>query len=546
MIGRRKLRWIVPLIIGVMLLAACGSEQTQQPETTDADEETRFGGTLVIGHSRLPDNIDANVHASRFDGMISSMIQDPLVWQPEAGTYEPGLAESWEISDDYTSVTLHLRDDVVFHDGEPFNAEALKFTFERILDPETNSLQVPTLSQFKEFEIIDDYTVTLHFTAPQPLIMNSLSSRAWSPASPKGVEELGADFITHPVGTGPLKVVEWPTETSLVLERFEDYNWGPSFIDMEGKAFLERVEWKILEETTARQLALESGEVDMVYEPAWDELATLEDSEQYSLWSSASEGLVQVYNINVSVVPTSDLRVRQAMLHATNQDEIVDVAHFGFSPAAYGPISRPTAGHNPAAGEMYPYDPEKAAELLDEAGWKMNSETGIREKDGQPLRLRLVISHQPIRVRSAELVQAQWKQVGIDLEVEVMAYSATVKRYADNDYELGRLGWGSTDAYSALFTAFHSSQIEGGGQFNRSKVADAELDALIEDIGSETNFDKRIEMIEEAQLVVMEKALVVPLYETAYHWAGINNIQGFRFITSGSPLFHGVYFDPPK
>jgi peptide/nickel transport system substrate-binding protein len=191
---------------------------------------------------------------------------------------------------------------------------------------------------------------------------------------------------------------------------------------------------------------------------------------------------------------------------------------------------------------MYPYDTERAAQLLDEAGWTLN-DAGMREKEGQPLTVRAVTTAGGDPQKVAEFVQGSLLELGFDFVVEAMEYEATARRYADNDYEVARLFYALIDPHDAFFLAFDPSQIEGGGQFNRSRIDDDQIDSLIQEGVAESDTARRMEIYQELQQLVMEQALILPAYETALVHALQPNVHGFTADLLGRPYLIDVWME---
>ena len=186
---------------------------------------------------------------------------------------------------------------------------------------------------------------------------------------------------------------------------------------------------------------------------------------------------------------------------------------------------------------------EKAKEILEEAGWKDNNGDGIREKNGKNLIVRHVTKGDYKNRKPAEFYQAQLKEVGIDAVVEAMAYEATARRYADNAYEMARLGYALFDAHDTFYLPFHSSQVEGGGQFNRSRVIDPKIDDLISKGVAETDIEKRYEIYKELQMYVMEQALFLPSYEVTFSHVHYPYVKDLKVDLLGREYFYDVYLD---
>jgi peptide/nickel transport system substrate-binding protein len=500
------------------------------------------GGDLLFVHQQIPSSMDANVWTGTNVARIMRQIYDPLVWQPEGGVFVPGLAEAWEVSEDGLTYTFNLRQDVIFHDGTPFNAEAVKATYDRMVDPESKSLQVSRLGPYDRTDVLDEYTVQVVLTEPFVVFLSNVSEVALAPASPTAVAELGEDYMMRPVATGPFRVQDWPDDTTLVLERNSDYAWAPEFIQNRGQAYLDTITYRFVEEPATRLIALETGEAAIIDAPPPEDIQRLTDDGVYQVNAFVVPGMPEHCPLNTTSGPTQELAVRQAMLHGVDRDALALLLFNGGFPAGHGPLTSGSWAYWDGVGDMYPYDTTRAAQLLDEAGWVLG-DGGIREKDGQPLTVRAVTTAGGDPQKVAEFVQGSLIELGFDFVVEAMEYEASARRYADNDYEVARLFYALIDPHDAFFLGFDSTQIEGGGQFNRSRVNDDRIDELIQEGVTESDTARRTEIYQELQQIVMEQALILPAYETRLVHAMQPNVRGFTADLLGRPYMIDVWME---
>jgi peptide/nickel transport system substrate-binding protein len=509
-----------------------------------------MGGDVIWGSAISETSIlqlDPLIHASYTTSILSFQITDPLIWQYEANDFRPGLATRWEISPNWDEFTLYLRDDVVFHDGKPFNAEAVKLNFERILDPDSKSLRVADYSMFDHAEVIDDYTVKIYLNAKNPIFLDTLSNTY--PSSPEGWATYGDQWGVNVKATGPFRIKEWPDAGTVVFERNPDYNWAPEFANHQGPSYLDTLTYKSIVDENTRLIALETGEIQIMDELPMEQYQRLASDPSFVIVSEPVGGLPQVLNINMSVTPTDSLAVRSAMIMAVDTKTMVDLLFFGaFTPAAPGPFGEGTWAYWPGVEEYWKYDPEKAKQILEDAGWRDEDGDGIREahgvegvEDGTPLRIRHVTSTGYRSEKPAEFVQAALKEIGMDDVVEAMAYEESAKRYADNEYEMARLGWSAFDPGSTA-RLFHCDSIESGGRFNRWRLCDPEIDALIEQGDEETDPAKRMEIYQEFQKRIVELAPHIPIYNQVRYRTFLPTLQGYHSPPVGAnPRMHEAW-----
>jgi len=539
----RKRRWYVWLLVIALVISvtACSQSPAEEPEPaetgTESEEPSKVGGKLTIGLTRDGfTNLDASVTNSRYDGHFISNIYDPLIWQLEPGEYRPGLATDWEYNDDYTKFRVTLREDVVLHDGTKFNADLLVWNVEHILDPDVGSYATALFNDMVRNEAVSEYVWEIEFSEPQYRFMDTLAGYRLSPNSPSAYEELGSEYGTAPVSTGPYMVDSWPDEMTMVLKR--NPNWvKPDWMDESWGPFLEEIIVKFIPEKETASVALERGELQMVFNPPFHDVPGFESSGDYSIHKHFTAGLPQGLNINVSKAPTNDLALRKALFFATNKEEINQLVWFGVFQPAYSVLASTSWAYWDGAKDMYPFDPEKARQTLEEGGWAINSETGFYEKDGQEALVRIVTTGG----KQHEIVESRWQEIDLNANLEAMAYEATEARYAANDYEVARLGLSGFDPAGPLRGAFHSENCDAGSQFNRSKVKDPHIDNLLAEGEKLFNMDERREIYIEAQEYIMDQALFLPLWEDAYVWVLNENFQGFEFNVRGDPMLHKAW-----
>jgi peptide/nickel transport system substrate-binding protein len=554
---RRRIRYFTALYLPlVLLVSACGGgSQPAKPSAVDAKSgytaaqpapatpgKAQPGGTLVMVTPQKPAHLDPTVHSSRFTTMINFNTHDPLVWQVKPNVYAPGLAERWEISADFRVYTFYLRKDVTFHDGTPFNAEAVKFTWDRIMDPATRSLRSPELGTYDKSEVVDSHTVRVTFKNPYPTFLAVAANVGVSPQSPTAVQRLGAAYLKTPSGTGPFKVDSWPNENTLVLVKNPDYKWGPSHLANQGAPYLDKIIFKFVTEEVTRTAALERSEAHVAEDPARQMYQTFKSDPKYQALLFKTSGLPQHWAFNLTRYPTNDPAVRQAVLHGLNLQAIADTVFFGTVTPAKGPLADSNWAYWPGSADYNKYDPKKSVALLEAAGYKRNPTTQIFEKNGKPVKMTLVTTSTSDQMRAGEMAQAQLKEIGIDFQVDSMVYDATVDRYVKNEYELGRLGLSSFDP-DVLWRAFHSSQIKGGSQFNRSQVADPALDALLDKGRSLVDPKERIKVYEDIQKFVLDNSLAIFVWEDHYLFAGLSCVKGWTWEMGGNYLFHNVWLE---
>ncbi|MGD8760586.1 MAG: ABC transporter substrate-binding protein, partial [Anaerolineales bacterium] len=300
--------------------------------------------SLVYGLTLAPSGIDPHLNASSELTIPLTSVYDTLVYQdPESGEYVPGLAEGWVTSQDGLSYTFFLRQDVIFHDGTPFNAQAVLANLDYIRDPDHHSQKaVFMLGPLEEVEIIDEFTVALHLSQPFAPLMDSLSQAFLGIASPEALEKWGpTEYQFHQVGTGPYRFVEYVPNDHLTLEVNPDYAWAPSIYES-SQAEVESITFLFYADPATRALALESGEVDVVGEVPPRDAARLAASGDFSLYPVPIPGQPLQFFFNTQNPPTDQVEVRQALIMAVDRSSIVNTVFGEYSPVAQGPLAANT------------------------------------------------------------------------------------------------------------------------------------------------------------------------------------------------------------
>jgi peptide/nickel transport system substrate-binding protein len=497
------------------------------------------GGKLTYGLTLAPSGIDPHVNASSELGIPLTSVYDPLVWQDLDGEFVPGLAESWEVSDDDLIYTFYLRQDVKFHDGTPFNAQAVKFNLDRIVDPQTKSQKaVFMLGPYDHAEVVDDHTIKIYLKEPFAPLLDSLSQVYLGMASPAAVEKWGLDYQMHQVGTGPFMFKEYVPKDHLTLTRNPDYNWAPAIFSHQGPAYLEEIEFRFFVEPATRALALEAGEAHVMGEIPPQDAQRLSDDPDFELMPVAVPGTPLMLFINTERPPTDDLSVRRALIYATDREAIVTAIFRDLSPVAHGPLNAVTIGYDEEVEGLYDYNPEQAKDLLKEAGWVDVDGDGVLEKDGQPLRVEAYLMDWGFMPEVAQLLQAQFKAIGGEMLSQVVAYPAALEAAREGKHNLIPFTLSSSDP-DILRTFFHSD-----GGFNWAKVRDPNLDGLLDEGARTLDPEKRKALYAEAQQMIMAEALIIPIRDYVNLNAASAQVKGLRYDSRGwFPWLYDVYLN---
>lgn len=537
----------VLMLIGLLLAACGGGPQTTEAPASETTEEAApateapavSGGVLTVGIPVEPETLDPGDAVYVYEQFILMSIFDSLLSISPAGELYPALATAWEPNEEYSEFTFTLRDDVTFHDGTPFTAEAVKASFDHIASEAVLESGGKSLLQdhaYVETVVVDDYTVTVKFGASYPLFLRDAARQWLSISSPAALEEFGADYGRNPVGTGPFKFVQWDAQSQIVLERNEEYNWGPEFAAHEGPAYLDQVVFRILPEAATRLTAFETGEILLAGEPPALDAIALAQAGSASIETFAQPGIPAILMINASKAPTDNINVRKAMIYAVNQDELAQTAFQDLGLPAYSVISPTTWAYDEGAANLYRYDPAEAARLLEEAGWVDADGDGIREKDGETLTIDWP-DNPAWSEAFNELLIGYLAEVGFDVQYRSMDDGAAYEELLAGNYTLVYMYWTRPDP-SPLRYLFHSENANGGGAW--TNFINADLDAALADADTNTDEEARRQDYIAAQNIIMENALVLPMFTVNTSYLTSPSIQGFSFDLEGYPWLYDV------
>jgi peptide/nickel transport system substrate-binding protein len=376
-----------------MILTSCTPAATETfapPETSQTDnivqteavatEEQQIdvtgpksGGNFIFTGFYEPDTLDPALTSSV---TISQNLGASLVTIDPQGEIVPYLAESWSISDDQLTWTFQLRQDVKFSDGSPLTAEDFAWSYNRGINPETASPVLSiVLGDMANAEATDDYTLVMHYNTPNTaLLFNSTLAGYTQPISQAAFERLGDDFGRNPIGVGPFILQEWVTGDHITLARNPDYNWGPAFAHA-GPAYLDTVEFRFIPEYATILAGLEAGDILGTDKILPQDVQRLRDLEEFQVFESTHCGIWPGIFMNASVSPFGDVKVRQALSYVVDRAAIQQIVFYGLGQIISGPLNSGTYGYNPDLEQYgYTYDLEKAAALLEEAGYTLNAD----------------------------------------------------------------------------------------------------------------------------------------------------------------------------
>lgn len=495
------------------------------------------GGTLTYTYFPEPTAMSTIATTAVPVSLIASKIYESLLEYEGAGMKPlPGLAESWTVSADRLTYTFKLRKGVTWHDGKPLTSDDVKFSIEKVITP-YHSRGKTYFGQVTSIETPDPLTVVFKLTSPVPYFLRAFQPSE-SPIMPRhgfSDEEIAGDKIRQakimqaPIGTGPFKLKEWKKGSHVILERNPTY-WK------RGKPYLDQIVLRVLPDGSARAIAVEKGEVDLAPMSALppSEIQRLSKFPNRVASHDGSEGLgpIMWLEVNLREKPLSDVRVRQAISLAIDRVKLVDVIWYGQGKPASGPIVSANPNHFDKSLKPLEYNPAKANQLLDEAGYK-------RGVDG--VRFKMTQNYLPYGeewVRQGEFIKQELRKVGIAVDTQSLDMGGWLKRvYTDWTYELtSSFTHNYSDPTIGVQRAFISSNIKRGATFSNSMgYVNPKLDALLEEAARLEDGPERNKVWAEVQGILRNDLPVIFLVEMSYTHLWNKRVHGL--ITNGVSMY---------
>jgi len=534
----RKNRLIFPLIFTLLLcfaLVACSNESTEngQAKAEKSGEQDVFvfargGDAVSLDPAEVTDTESENV---------SQSILETLVGFAEGETtVAPSLATEWVISEDGLTYTFALREGVKFHDGTDFNADAVVYNFERWMKSSQEKFYMygtvfsgyvaDETHELESVKAVDEHTVEFKLKYAQPTFIKDLALTPFSISSPAAIEKHGDEYGSNPVGTGPFVFEEWKRNDRVVLNKNEEY-W------LEGYPKVDQVIFRTLPNNSARLNALLSGEVDMIdgLDPA--SIQQIEDNEDFQLLARPPLNIGYL-GLNVKKKPLDNKLIRQALNYAVDKDAMIEAFFAGQAEPAKNPIPPTVEGYNDEI-EAYSYDPEKAKELLAEAGYA----------DGFEMELwAMPVSrpYMPDANRVAEFLQASFAEIGVKANIVTYEWATYLEKTKAGEADSYLLGWTGTngDADDFIYTLWHEKNI---GTYNSAQYVNKELNKVLEEARTITDQEKRNELYKQAQEIMHEDPPMIPLVHTTPVLAARADVTGFDPHPTGRVITTKISFE---
>jgi peptide/nickel transport system substrate-binding protein len=536
---RVKLGFAALLAVGAFI-SGCATDGG--PVTTDSSTPV-YGGTMTYATDREPTCLDPHNAGDMPQTYIARQYLDSLVSELPDGKVVPWLATSWAISPNGEVYTFQIKKGVKFTDGTPLNAQAVVDNFEQELNPATESSTDWGYLEpyYKSSKALSTYTVQLTLKQPDAPLLDELAQAFFGIESPKAMARGLTANCESPVGTGPFIVKQWIRGESVTLIRNPDYNSAPANAEHQGPAYLSEVIWRFLEEQSVRYAALQDGEVDIIFNIPPEDQTAAEDDPDFTVEQFMHSGQPNNITLNAAEAPFNSPAVRQAFLYGADAEAAVRSAFFGAYPYDGGSISTGTPDYDSAYADDYPYDPAKANELLNEAGWTGRNAEGYRTKDGKVLTVVMPYSSNtgdtPAEtVTLYQDIQAEEKEIGFDLVLkpeDEATFDDLFAGYDPTGYNaIGGSYWNSPTP-AVLYIVYSPTTRSDPNPNNGDYASNSTLDNILLEATGTTDTAKQEALYDEAQKIAASEAWELDLWPVTTD-LGI------------SKSVHGVWIEPSE
>ncbi len=496
------------LFVLVVFVPGCkgGNEAVGQEPLTKISGPPAYGDALIDGSIGEPTILIPMLSGDAASQDVAGLIFNGLVkYDTDLGIIGD-LAESWDISKDGLVITFHLKKGVRWTDGVEFTADDVIFGFNTIINKKTPTAYSEDFLQVKKAEVLDKYTFRVTYGKPFAPALASWGNLVVLPKHLlEGKDLTKSEFGRDPVGMGPYKLTNWVPGQELILDSNHDY--------FEGRPYIDRFVYRVIPDRATMFLELQTGGVDMMdLTPIQYTKQTGSEYFRNNFQKFRYPQFVYTYmGFNLKHPFFKDRRVRQAIAYAIDKSEIIDVVLFGLGSPATGPYVPNTWPYNPDV-KKYPYNPEKARQLLKEAGWEDTDGDGILDKDGRPFRFTILTNMgNTLRMNTATIIQWKLAKIGIKVDIKVLEWSTFVNEFIDKRrFEAVILGW-QISPDPDQFDIWDSKKTKEK-EFNFVSYSNPEVDALLERGRRTYNIEERKKAYFRIQEILAEDLPYIFLY----------------------------------
>jgi peptide/nickel transport system substrate-binding protein len=488
-----------------------------------AQEEPKVGGILREGYDLDFSRMDP-INTNWYDPGVFALYDAIITNDPE-GNFVPQLAESWEVSEDGTTVTFKIREGLTFHSGRPLTAQAIKEVYDTIQDPESGSPLAVLANPITSTEAPDDTTLILNMAHPYYNVLNVVKTGYWRIVNIETRRELGDEYAKQVIdGSGPFTFGEWVPGSHVTVNRWDDYPGSiVPYFENKGTAYLDGIRWVAILEAAQRAIQIENAEIDTLHAPAFQDVARLEANPDLNViklkeWS----GYIFGVNFERTDLDFDKLEMRQAISMAINRDAIADALLFGEGEPLYGPITSADKFYTDEVRQYSQFDLDGARALVAELGWTPGDD-GILEKNGVKMEFRMVIQAESFNQQLATVMQDQLRQLGMNVKVEAFDRGTYF-----NELSAGPDSW--------IFFYLWPVPIDvvilfvGSGTIpapNWARASIAEVDAAIDAWQHAANEDELRAAGEQFQLAVARNLPIIPILNRNNIWVNRKNVHGY-------------------
>lgn len=474
------------------------------------------GGTIRIGMDADATTMDPHRSTAAVDRQVYNNVFGKLVDIDAKFGIVPQLAESWHVKNGGLTYVLRLRRGVRFHDGSDFNAEIVKWNFDRMRDPTFASPRQSEIAPVKDVKVVDPYTVEITLRAPFAPFLSVLTDRAGMMVSKAAVEKLKDDFARQPVGTGPFRFVEWVKDDHLTLKRFDGY-WEKNL------PYLDEVIYRPIPDSSVRFTAMRTGQIDFMHQIHPKDVSAaraergLKVSEIPSLWW-------QGIHLNNQVAPFNNRALRQVLWYAVDRNVIQRVVYFGSGAPAWSP-----------------FPPSMWAQDRSFSGWSRDLAMAKAKlaEGGMPDGFGFTIKgwNEPTQIQELQVVQAELREIGVDMKIELLEFGKLLADFNGHNFVALRIGWsGRPDPDGNAHLFLHST-----GGLNRVRYSNPRMDELLDQARMESDRAKRKALYAQVTRLAAEDAPYIWLHHDAEVKVWSEHVKGFEHIPDGMIRLRGVW-----
>lgn len=481
------------LMLGLSLfITGCGGEKVEE----------KIDKSVIVSQGSKPKSLDPNMYNEIPALTITEQIFNTLLKVDENGNIVPELAESFEYITP-TELVIKIRQGVKFHNGDTLTSKDVVFSINRMLDKPASRIMIDAIDKV---EAIDDYTIKLTLSKPSSPLLFGLAHPLTAILNEKDTLAKNDVIATAPMGTGPYKFIEWGSGEKIELVAFDDY--------FEGRPKIDTLTYRAITENSSRLAALETGEIDVAYNMDAIDSGIVENNPELQLISQPTTS-TEYITFNTTKAPFDNKDFRKAVNYALNRQSMSDSIFMGKAKPANSIVNPNVFGHSDKV-EGYPYNVEKAKEYLKKSGIENPSFT-------------LFVNDNTTRLQLAQIIQANLKEIGIDMVIETLEWGAYLQRTAQGEHQALLGGWvsGTSDADIVLYPLLHSASHGGAG--NRAFYTNKEFDKIVDEARLVSSPEERKALFLKAQDILQEEApLGILLYKNEN--IGLNKkIKGFKF-----------------